>query len=136
MSQHLSSSSLCNVDIRITVWKHKMKIMFSHLVMCCSFVYCLFIRWISSYSFWILLIYLLLDTESEDCERDRSILKRKLAASAVEIERQVNKWKQFKMHYMILFFFLGEKYYNVFYFHWWYCRGWNASPDRSMMKMK
>ncbi|XP_028801967.1 peptidyl-prolyl cis-trans isomerase CYP23 [Neltuma alba] len=28
------------------------------------------------------------DTESEDCERDRSILKRRLAALAVEIERQ------------------------------------------------
>ncbi|KAI4328412.1 hypothetical protein L6164_020769 [Bauhinia variegata] len=28
------------------------------------------------------------DTETEDCEQDRSILKRRLAASAVEIERQ------------------------------------------------
>lgn len=31
----------------------------------------------------------LLDSEMESCEEDRSILKRRLAASAVEIERQV-----------------------------------------------
>ncbi|MCI47950.1 hypothetical protein A2U01_0069192, partial [Trifolium medium] len=31
---------------------------------------------------------LLLDTETENCEQDRSILKRKLAASAIEVERQ------------------------------------------------
>ena len=36
---------------------------------------------------------LLLDTQMENCEVDRSILKRRLAASAVEIERQVIYYK-------------------------------------------
>lgn len=30
-----------------------------------------------------------LDTEMESCEHERSIMKRRLAASAIEIERQV-----------------------------------------------
>ena len=32
---------------------------------------------------------LILDTELESCEKERGILKRRLVASAVEIERQV-----------------------------------------------
>lgn len=36
-----------------------------------------------------LLVFCSLDTELERCEKHRSILKRRLAASAVEIERQV-----------------------------------------------
>lgn len=32
---------------------------------------------------------LLLDTEMESCEEERSLLKRRLSASAIEIERQV-----------------------------------------------
>lgn len=37
------------------------------------------------------LIYLFIDTEMESCETERSVLKRKLATSAVEIERQVTR---------------------------------------------
>ena len=32
-----------------------------------------------------------LDTDLESCEKERGILKRRLAASAVEIERQVSR---------------------------------------------
>lgn len=34
-------------------------------------------------------LHLMVDTEAENCEQDRSNLKRRLAASAVEVERQV-----------------------------------------------